>query len=84
MQIPSEDTKKATLPIEPSNAASAGIEEDNKDAAENQEEGEDDFEEEENKGQPKATKIINQKQSNIPIATPEVEEYKELLEQNAQ
>lgn len=57
MQIPSEETKKATLPIEPSNAASQGIDEDNKDAAENQGEGED-FEEE-NKGQPKATKIIN-------------------------
>ena len=85
MQIPSEETKKATLPIEPSNASA--IEEEDKQApavnnAADDDEGEDD-EEEEVKGQPKPTKILNQKYSNIPIATPEIEEFKKLLEMNA-
>ena len=83
MQIP-EETKKATLPIEPSNASSA-IDEENKAAADDDQNQEDDEDyEEEFKGQPKPTKIINQAQSNIPIANPEVEEFKELLEQNVE
>ena len=55
VQIPSEETKKATLPVKPSNAATASLEEENKG---NGDEGEDDQydenEEEETKGQPRA------------------------------
>ena len=31
VQIPSEETKKATLPVKPSNAAAASLDEENKD-----------------------------------------------------
>jgi len=85
VQIPSEETKKATLPIEPSNAAAID-EEDKSAAAGNGDDDDDDDgdeEYEEVKGEPRSNKIINQANSNIPIATPEIEEYKELLEQNA-
>ena len=63
----------------------AAIDEENKAAADDDQNQEDDEDyEEEFKGQPKPTKIINQAQSNIPIANPEVEEFKELLEQNVE
>ena len=83
--LQTKETKKATLPVKPSNAAAANIEEENKGSGDEAEDDQyDEDGEEESKGQPRAQKIINQAQSNIPIATPEVEEYKELLEQNAE
>ena len=84
VQIPSEETKKATLPVKPSNAAAASLDEENKDIGDEQEDDQyDEDGQEETKGQPIRQKIFNQAQSNIPIATPEIEEYKELLDQNA-
>jgi len=60
LQIPSEDSKIATLPIEPSNAAAIDEEEKKAENGEDDEDDDDEEYEEETKGeQPRPTKIIN-------------------------